>query len=252
MKIDKIYDFLDICYEFQRQEVYDESGLVKFGEFDINKIVVCLEINNAIIDYAINNGVKLIVSHHPLLAKSLEDQFSPNHKIVKRLSNNKISIISIHTPFDKSVIGMNVSLAQKLQLVDIKRLKNNDYVVYGKLLKPLKFSRLATKAKEQLDSDYVKYIDIYKNSMISTVAICGGSGGSMITDVSSNKKIDAYITCDMKHHLWSDSYELNLPVIDLNHDIESIFIDIISKKLRELEPKLEILKYRYRVNLVIE
>lgn len=250
MKSSNLYDFLDTCYDFNSQEEWDQSGMVSFNDasYDNNKVVIALEITNDLIDFCIDNEIKLIVCHHPLYTKTLSDEFSPNHKFVKRLFDNQIDVIAIHTPFDKDVNGMNVALAQKLRLRDIKRLnETNKYVITGSLVKPQKIEKFAKFAKEILNSDFATYIDSFKNNIISKVAICGGSGGSFITEVAAQNDIDLYITCDVKHHVWNDAYELRTPILDLNHDIENVFISVLSKKVKDYSPHAEIFKYVSRI-----
>ncbi len=254
MKISNIYDFLDTCYDFNTQEAWDQSGLITFGdtEEDVNKVIVALDINSDVIQFAIQNKIHLIITHHPLLPSELENPKSPAHGFVKKLYEHKINVISIHTPFDQDVNGMNVALAQNLGLTGIKRLNSsNKYVIVGQLPCPVEFASYAKQAARILGSDYVRYNDVFKNKRIVNVAICGGSGGSFISDVATTKGVDAYITCDMKYHAWNDAFELKLPVIDLNHEIEKIFINVVSKKLKELNPFLEITRYNTHLNTVV-
>ncbi len=163
--------------------------------------MVTLDVNSDAIQYAIDNKIRLIISHHPLLASELEDSKSPAHGFVKKLYEHKINVIAIHTPFDKDVNGMNVALAQKLGLSGIKRLnKENKYVIVGTLQCPAEFASYAKQAARLLGSDYVRYNEVFKNKRIANIAICGGSGGSFISEVAATKGVDAYITCDMKYH----------------------------------------------------
>lgn len=246
MKSSNLYDFLDTCYDFNSQESWDQSGMISFGDenYKHNKVLVALEITSELIQFAIDNEIKLIVCHHPILTKNLEEFFTPNHDFVRRLYENKIDVIAIHTPFDKDVNGMNVALAQKIRLKNIKRLnENNRYVIVGELHKPQRIDKFAKFSKEILNSDFARYMDTFKNKIISKVAICGGAGSSYVNEIASSKEVDLYITCDVKHHAWNDAYELRLPILELNHEIENVFIAVISKKIKDYSPKAEIFKY---------
>ncbi len=254
MKISNIYDFLDTCYDFSKQESWDQSGLISFGdkEQDIDRLIVTLDINSDVIQYAIENKISLIISHHPLLPSELENPKSPAHGFVKKLYEHKINVIAIHTPFDQDVNGMNVALAQNLGLKKIRRLnQTNKYVIVGELPCPVEFASYAKQAARILGSDYVRYNEVFKNKKITHIAICGGSGGSFVTDVATTKGVDAYITCDMKYHTWNDAFELKLPVIDINHEIEKVFINVVSKKLKELNPYLNIVRYTTHLNTAV-
>ncbi len=246
MKINSLYNFFDTCYDFNSQDDWDQSGLISFGgdsEQEIDSVIVTLDINSDVIDFAIKNKIPLIVSHHPILKSTLEDPLNPAHEFVKKLYENKINVISIHTPFDKDVNGMNVALAQKLGLKNIKRLNDSKYVMVGELYLPARLDKYAKQAATLLNSDYVKYNEVFKNKKISKIAICGGSGGSFVTAVAASKEVDAYITCDMKYHTWNDAYELRLPVIDLNHEIENVFINVVAKKVKDFCPFVKVTRF---------
>ncbi len=254
MKSSNLYDFLDTCYDFNSQDEWDQSGMISFSDpnIDHKKVLVALEITSDLVEFAIENEIKLIICHHPLYTKTVEDQFSPNHNLVKKLFNSKIDVIAIHTPFDKDVNGMNVALAQKLRLKNIKRVNDkNRYVICGELVKPQRVDKFAKFVKEMLNSDFARYMDAFKNQIISKVAICGGSGGSFISEVAASQNADLYITCDVKHHAWNDAYELKMPIIELNHDIENVFIAIISKKIKDYNPRAEIFKYVSHLKRII-
>ena len=55
--------------------------------------MVTLDVNSDAIQYAIDNKIRLIISHHPLLASELEDSKSPAHGFVKKLYEHKINVI---------------------------------------------------------------------------------------------------------------------------------------------------------------
>ena len=50
------------------KKYHDYVGLIvsKIKE-ETNKIIVCLDVNNDVIDLAINEGADLIISHHPFI-----------------------------------------------------------------------------------------------------------------------------------------------------------------------------------------
>ena len=70
--IKSIYDLLNSSFPIANQETWDQSGLRLFDlkSTPISKIILCLDCTKDIIDYAIENNYKLIISHHPIFTKN--------------------------------------------------------------------------------------------------------------------------------------------------------------------------------------
>ena len=64
--------------------------------------------------------------------------------------------------------------------------------------------------------------------MISSIAICGGSGAEDIEQLAG--KVDAYITGDTKHRHAKYAIDHDIVLIDVPHHIEII----MEKKLKDL------------------
>lgn len=58
-------------YPIKLQEKWDQSGLIikseNFKKQVLNKVLICLDINEAIINEAISKKCNLIITHHPIL-----------------------------------------------------------------------------------------------------------------------------------------------------------------------------------------
>ena len=95
------------------KKYHDYVGLmVSKVKEETNKIIVCLDVNNDVIDLAIFENVDLIISHHPFIYGKkkyvLLDEYKLN--MYKRLEDAKIPVYSFHTNFDEGVDGMNDAL----------------------------------------------------------------------------------------------------------------------------------------------
>jgi len=126
MKIKNIISALDRLAPPMLQEDYDNSGLI-YGdpEKDIDGALICLDITEAIIEEAINDNCQMIISHHPLIFRTIR-KLIPNHftsRILIRAIQEDIAIYSIHTNLDNVGTGVNQMLAQKLELENCKILK---------------------------------------------------------------------------------------------------------------------------------
>lgn len=246
MNISEIYSFLNRIYKFDNQESWDNSRLVvNNGIENITEIMVCLDINKRVLELAIENNIQLIIAHHPLFINPPSIENYHSRKIFGYLKKYKINLIFLHTPFDKSIYGMNTNLAFKLGLQNIKQSETDEYYVIGDLTKPMTLQKLAHRVKDSFELDEVKFASGYKDREISKVAILGGSGAKSLYGF---KGADVLITGDIKYHAWVDSIDLNVPLIEINHDVENIFVDIISEKLLQLCDVFNIFKIKSKIN----
>jgi putative NIF3 family GTP cyclohydrolase 1 type 2 len=62
-------------------------------------------------------------------------------------------------------------------------------------------------------------------------------------------KVDLYITCDMKYHNWLDSFNSNICILELNHNIENIFINKIKEDLKKFND-LKVLTFISEIDIV--
>ena len=72
MKLREVIAALEHLAPLRLQDEWDNSGLqVGFPESEIDQVLVCLDVTEAIVDEAIAAKCNLIVSHHPLIFKAL-------------------------------------------------------------------------------------------------------------------------------------------------------------------------------------
>ena len=124
--IKSIYDLLNSSFPIANQEIWDQSGLRLFDlkSTPISKIILCLDCTKDIIDYAIENNYKLIISHHPIFTKN--KYFEPSKfdiENIKILKAHKISLLSLHTCIDNHEDGLNTYILKKIGVNNIQ--KNN-------------------------------------------------------------------------------------------------------------------------------
>ncbi len=246
MKASEIYSYLNRVYPFDTQEEWDNSRLVlNDSETEISRIIVCLDINKRVLELAIENNAQLIISHHPLFVDPPEVKNFHTRKIYGYLKKYKINAIFLHTPFDKSLFGMNVSLACKLDWKNIKQSEEDECIVIGDLEKPTTLLKYAHTLKKELDLDEVRIANGFKDKEIKRIALCAGGGSSLMYGL---KGADAYITGDVKHHAWIDSIDLGIPILEINHNVENIFVDIIADKILELSNDFDVIKIKAKIN----
>jgi len=98
-------------------EEWDNVGLlVGDGSSKINKILVCLDVTEWVINEAIEQKVDMIVSHHPLIFGKINRITADTvlgRKLLKLISNN-IAVYCAHTNYDMAKDGLNDLFAKRM------------------------------------------------------------------------------------------------------------------------------------------
>jgi dinuclear metal center YbgI/SA1388 family protein len=106
---------------------WDNVGL-QVGSYNkpVKKVMITLDVLEAVVDEAIEKGVDLIIAHHPLLFKPLK-QLNVDHwrgRIIQKLIQHDISVYAAHTNLDIAEGGVNDLLADLLELENTEILIN--------------------------------------------------------------------------------------------------------------------------------
>ena len=107
------------------KESWDNPGLL-IGSPDepVDKLMVTLDVMMGTVDYAIEHGVQMIVSHHPVIFDGLKSLRTDTYsgRMYQKLLAHHISVYSAHTNLDSADGGVNDVLARLLGLTDLKGL----------------------------------------------------------------------------------------------------------------------------------
>jgi len=104
-------------------ESWDNSGW-QVGDpcQDVERVMVTLDIDEQVVEEAVQRGVQLLVSHHPMFMKgfkSLRLDTMPG-RIVAKLIQHGVGSYAAHTNLDSAGGGVNDILAEKLGLRDAR------------------------------------------------------------------------------------------------------------------------------------
>jgi dinuclear metal center YbgI/SA1388 family protein len=123
MKLKEIISAFDEFAPFILQEGYDNSGLQTGSpDTEINGAVLCVDVTEEVINEAIQKGVNLVISHHPLIfsgIKSLTGKTYTERIIISALKND-IAILSVHTNIDNAAEGVSSRICAELGMKDLK------------------------------------------------------------------------------------------------------------------------------------
>lgn len=224
----------------------DNPGfLVGNGTREVHKILLALDITDDVISEAAECSADLIVSHHPLFfsVSSASTESLIGRKIVSILES-KMSAICLHTNLDSAKDGVNDTLMAVLGantegILDPYGTYDNG-TPYGLgrfgTVEECSLDEFLKHCKTVLQCNGLRYISAGKS--VHKIAVCGGSGSSMLNDVA---KIgcDTYITADVKHNGFLDAKELGINLIDAGHySTENIVIPVLEKMLNTAFPTI--------------
>ncbi|SCX91725.1 Nif3-like dinuclear metal center hexameric protein [Alkaliphilus peptidifermentans] len=137
IKLKKLTDILEALAPTNNALSWDNVGL-QVGDNNswVSKILVCLDVNEKILDEAIEKGCQVIVSHHPLIFKPMKSILNNDirGKIIIKAIKNNISIYASHTNMDIANGGLNDFIAQKLGLKKLRLLDVTKNKSFSKLV----------------------------------------------------------------------------------------------------------------------
>ncbi len=235
-------------------EDWDNVGhLIGDGNAPVHKILVSLDITEAVVDEAISIGADLIVSHHPIMnckwhpVQSIKAGDALSEKLIKMIRHN-ISAICMHTNLDAADGGVNDILAQKLGLSNIEMLNDEKIGRIGTLNCEIPLVDFTGFVVKSLSCNGLRYTDCGKK--VYRVAVGGGACSDFISQAIAHG-CDTFLTSDIRYHDFLDTTDLNL--IDAGHfPTEDLICAEIVKRIQTAFPAVEIVKTTTHTREVIQ
>ena len=237
MKVKEITQVIEAFAPLSIQEGWDNSGLcVGSPDDEVTSILIGLDCTEKLIDEAIECGADMIVTHHPLIFSGLK-KISPEDTVgaaVIKAIRAGICIYAAHTNADKVIAGVSGAMAAKLGLSDIKILdedgEGTGLGVIGNLPSPISSEQAIALVKDRFSLKMIK-TSAPLNKPISRIAMCGGSGSSLIRN-AMNAGADLYISGDISYHNFFTPE--NFMLMDIGHyeseiEIVDILFSLITK-----------------------
>ncbi|MDL2286181.1 Nif3-like dinuclear metal center hexameric protein [Desulfococcaceae bacterium OttesenSCG-928-F15] len=102
----------------------------------------------------------------------------------------------------------------------------------GKLAEPLSLRDLALKIKKALKTDHIRMVGD-EEKKIQTLAVCSGSGASLIPAALAGKA-DCLLTGDLKYHEAMSALDYGLALLDAGHfGTEHLVVELLQKSFEE-------------------
>ena len=200
------------------REPWDNDGVMCLpdGSSEIVRALVALDVTEEIVDYAIERGFDLIVSHHPLVFKPLSSIDEENHiarKLIKLMCSG-ITVFSFHTRADKLVGGVNDRLADLLGMYDAVPFGEGDLGRIGTIDEPMEIQDFAYRVKQLLGADAVRYADGFSD--VHKVAVVGGDGKGYVK-AAIDAGADTFLSGRIGYNVMEEATEMGINLIEAGH-----------------------------------
>ena len=239
----KVKDIIKVIEDFAPlavQEGWDNSGLcVGSPEDEVNGVLLALDCTPQLVDEAVACGADMIVTHHPLIFSGLK-KISPETQVgraVIKAVKAGVSIYAAHTSADKVLSGVSGDMARKLGLEDVEILQKDGEEtglgVVGNLPQPVSAEEVIRLVKQRFGLKTAK-VSRPLDVPVSRVAMCGGSGGSLIGE-ARRSGAQLYISGDISYHNFFA--EDGFMIMDIGHyESEIGIVDILFSLIRKKFP----------------
>lgn len=214
----ELYNFFDALYPKSLSCEWDNDGLMCSvnPEREVKRVLVTLDITNAVIEYAKEQGFDTVISHHPLIFKGVKE-LNTDNGVSARLINlavSDIAAMSFHTRLDAGDGGVNDALAKILELSNIEKFGDGGLGRIGELPFEMTAEKLAHFIKEKLNAPIVSYNGA--KDRIRRLAVLGGAGSDEIHEAAS-VGADAYLTGELSHHDLTDAADTKITLFAAGH-----------------------------------
>lgn len=235
MTVTELYNkFCEYLPEKLRCE-WDNDGIMVCPDAnaDVKKALVALDVTEEIVDYAIECGFDLIISHHPLIFRPLNTVTEENHisrKVVKLIAN-AISVFSFHTRADRAKGGVNDRLADIIGLKNTLPFGEDELGRIGSLSEEYELEKFADAVKLALGADMIKVSDGY--NAVKRVAVVGGDGKDFVK-AALEMGADTYVSGRLSYNVMVEAAEMGINLIEAGHffteqPVTEFFCELISK-----------------------
>ena len=236
MKIKDVLSALEQFAPLPLQEGWDNAGLqIGLTEAELSGALLCLDVNERIINEAVAKGCNLVVSHHPLLfrgLKQISDQNDVQRTVWKAITQG-ICVVSMHTNMDNARGGVNFKIAERLGLTNVRfgvdeNAASGSWVV-GEFAELMAADDFVKHVKQSMEAESAMCNELLQRP-IRSVAICGGAGDGFL-DEAIAAGVDAFLTGEMHYHVYfGHEQQLQICVIghyESEHFTTEIFRDVI-------------------------
>jgi dinuclear metal center YbgI/SA1388 family protein len=253
MRARQISDILEKFAPIGTAEEWDNPGYcIGSPDKEVRGVLVAFDCTADVVEEAAAKGCDMIVTHHPLIFHGVKKirTDDPVGKAIDAAIRHGITVYAAHTNADKAPEGVNRLMAKRLRLQDAVPFDESGIGLVGKLPIALDCPQFIEQVMADFRLEHIRYSKPTA-CKIERVALCSGSGGSLLESALSSGA-QAYVTADISYH------EFFCPdgfiVLDIGHfesevEIVDKFIEVLKENLhtfavRKAETIINPINYR--------
>ncbi len=235
MKLNNIVAFAQQIAPFETAAQWDNVGLlVGSPEWEVDRVLLALDITPDVVEEAHQKGAKLIISHHPVIFSPLQTLRPDNAEYL--LAKYDVAALCLHTDLDRAEQGVNTALGAALELKNTT-LYPDDFLLVGEPMESCSADRFAAFIKEKLHAPSVRFTE----GMVTHVAVSSGGGGEGV-ELAAKYGFDAFVTGELKHHQYLYAKQHRIAAFDAGHfSTEDVVIAPLKDKFAAAFPTVEFL-----------
>lgn len=228
---------------------WDNSGTTLAMHDKVEKILVCLDVDDAALSEAEALGCDTILSHHPLIFHPLKKlrKGEPVEEQVIRAVQLGFNLYAAHTSSDRAPDGLNRALAEALALKNQRLFCQEEdgmgIGVIGELEADLDTGEFAQYVGRRLDA---KAMWGGAEKRVRTVACIGGAAGGFFLE-AARLGADAFVTGEAKYNQFLDAQTAGVALVAAGHyHTERVFVawaaDSLQRAANALQYNIQLCK----------
>lgn len=232
----ELYKKLDSCFPNSLKCEWDNDGIMCADNLDkeVHKVLISLDVTMDAVKYAKENCCDTIISHHPLVfrsQKALTPLSYTQNKLIYLIKNG-IRVMSFHTRLDAAVGGVNDTLADILQLSNIKIDALDPIGRIGEYNSEMELSKFADFVKNKLATPVVLFNG---NKKVKKVYVIGGDGKDLIDNAIDNG-CDTIVTGRASYNTIIDACDMGLNIVEAGHFYtENPICKVLENKIKDID-----------------
>lgn len=240
-----------VMEELERQaplplaESWDNVGLLLGDpQQQCERGLTCLTLTPDVAEEALQRGVQVIVTHHPILFRPVQRLTSETAagEMLLKLIRAGIAVYAPHTAYDSAQTGVNQQLADLLEVRNaaVLRAKSDGTGAgrWGELSAPMTLQELLTRVKSRLQIENLQYVGDLAAS-VQCVGIACGSAAEFLPDAAA-AGCQVLLTGEARFHDALRARELGLAMILAGHyATERFALESLAGRLHASFPQME-------------
>ena len=201
---------------------WDSNGLICGDPADpVRSILLAVDPVAAVVDEAVDSGVDMIITHHPLYLRGTDHVAAtdPKGRSIHRLIRAGIALLNAHTSLDAAHGGVAEALAERVGLTSAVPLEPDPASPeqgigrIGVLPQPVTLRQLAADVAAALpDSAPGLLVGGDLDAVVERIAVSGGAGDSLLQR-ARQAGADVFLTAALRHHPASEHLEDGRPYL---------------------------------------